>query len=92
MSLQPETEKRTTNPKTPELKTGEITVLADEDRCVHGIGALLTPHVVCRCNVLCQIPLCLSLDLTCTELLYTTLTSWSCCADLGLLQASCAPH
>ena len=34
MSLQPETERNTAEPNLPELKTGEITLLADEDRCL----------------------------------------------------------
>ena len=34
MSLQPGVERSTAEPNLPELKTGEITLLADEERCV----------------------------------------------------------
>lgn len=53
MSLQLETERRTIDPKVPGLKTGETTLSADEDRCVHHISTIISFSCVCCTGCLC---------------------------------------
>ena len=66
MSLQPGAERSTAEPNLPELKTGEITLLADEERCVcvcvcvcHA-GTGIPVHLLYRCPAAC----CFTMSLT----------------------------